>query len=367
MHRERRSVLGPRGVVLLVMLLVTMTTWIAFQRWDANRGRREPAPVEPLRGAVASLPSGAIVVGELDLLALRAHPVTRDWLREPRTVEGLGNIGALCGSDPLERVEKVAFAVPSVADLGFGLVAIGAPQPDAATCAERVIERRGGTVARESTEAFSLVRDGRAPSGATLAVDPRGRLLLGERAYLTEIMKVASGGAPSVADDPLHERFRKAVGPGALVLSVVLTEDLRLSLGDELRKQGIAGSPFGALRGGAIAIALDQQLSLRGVLVTDDVAAAVGMSEALRVQLAAQSETTLARLVGYAPLLQRLEVAVQGTDVTLRAELRVEEFLAVLRRIVTLQRLAGQASREGAPAAGPSSPRPSDAPSAPPN
>ncbi|MBM4358059.1 MAG: hypothetical protein FJ096_08100 [Deltaproteobacteria bacterium] len=361
MESRRRGVLDRRGIVLLVTLVATMLGWIAFRRWEARRVSPAHEATALARRPFESLPAGAVVVAEFDLAALRSHPVTRDWLREPRMVEGLGNIGVLCGADPLDRVERLAVAIPSANDAGFGLVASGAPQPEAARCAEQVIERRGGTPARDVREGFTLVRDSRAPDGAMLAVGPRGLLLLAEPSYLTEIMHVVA--SPSSGGDARHAALRAAVGPGAVVVSVALTSELRATLNDELTKQHIASSPFTTLDGGAAALALGERLGFRALLAFGDADSATAARELIRAQLQSQGTTPLARLVGYASMLERVEVSTRGSAVELEADLAVEEFLGALRRLVTLQRLASQPAPSGPSSA--VSPAPSAAPDAP--
>lgn len=369
MKTDRPGVMGVRGLLTLTVLVFAMAGWIAVRRWSAKSETGDAAPSVPRRDPIAALPAGAILAGEIDLDALRQHPATRDWLREPRTIEGLGAVRSLCGVDPLEQVDRVAFAVPELATSGFGIVASGGTESGAAACAERMVAGRGGEPTREVVDGVTLVRDRRSSGAAVLAVDAQGRIVLAEEPYLRQILKVISQGRGSVLDEELHGSMRKSVGPGALVVSAVLTDALRKTLLDELDKLGKAASPLSTVRGGAIALALGERLRVRGVLVMTGEAAATLARDALATELESQAATPLAGLVGYAPLLERIEVAATGAEVTLNGELAVAELVSVLRRVVTLGRLADSLPNQGRPASssaegavGVSTPAPSASP-----
>ncbi len=358
MIAQRRGVLGWRGVVVMAALIVAMVAFIALRRWE--RAHANVAAPAVARGVLESLPAGAVVAAELDLRALRAHPLTAAWLREPRVLEGLGDITAICGADPLEQVERLGVAVPTSNEAGFGLVALGSIDAGLlSTCAERLIARRGGTPSRELVAGFSVVRDAALPEGARVAVRRGGPLFLAEPAYLARALRMLTSAQPSLADDPAHAALRRRVGDGVLVVTAVLSKEQRTTLAVELERQGVIGSPFVGLAGGAVAVSLGERLDWHVVASCDAGGSAAAIGDQLRQELKTQAATPLAKLVGYASLLERVTVEVDGSDVHLRAALPPEDVLFVFRRVVALQRLAGG---DAAPAANPLAPASTGAP-----
>jgi hypothetical protein len=348
MRKRDNQRLGRRGVLVVVVLLGALAGWIAIGRL----GRAKPARDE---GVTAAIPSGAIVVAVLDLAALRSHPLTRGFLREPRSVEGIGDLAQACGADPLELVDRLAVAVPARTDVGFGVFAQGAL--DAKTlsrCAETIVARRGGQPIRESRDGFIVVRDGAAgATGAALALRERGPLLLAEPAYLAAALKTVRGQEPGVVDDPAHRKLRASVGEATIVATVVLSSEQRASLGDELERPGIKASPIAAVRGGALAIRLEDQLYGHAIIACDGTGACATIAEALRAELAAKARAPLARVLGYAPLLERLMIEPRGDELHLRAAMPVADAVAIVRRLLALRQLAAQPQPSAAPPAPP--------------
>jgi hypothetical protein len=337
-------------------LVMAMGAWVAFRRTlaghDAEGAGRSASVVDPM----AQVPANTVLAVELDLDALRAHPATREWLREPRPIGGIGDVAALCGNDPLERVRRLVLAVPGAGDSGFGIVATGDLDATALLgCAERLIVRRGGKPAREAREGSMFLRDLALPEAAELAVSPGRSLALAEPAVLTQILATAAGRRPSLAAEPKYIELRRALGEGAIVAVAVLSDEQRGTLLDELGRQGAASSPLRALRAGGFAIGIGDTLKVRGLLVTDDRAAASELAEHLRGELVSQAGSRLAKLVGYGPLLARVDVRLDERNVRFEADLPLAEALVIVRRAVALKRLVGAGAPEehGGPAATP--------------
>ncbi len=353
MSGHKRGVLGRRGAILLVALLGTMAGVLALRRGAGAHAKEAPHAAQ--RTVLESLPAGAVVAAELDLRALRNHPLTSAWFREPRIIEGLGDIATLCGADPLEQVERVAVAVPTSLDAGFAIVAQGDIDAGAlSTCASRVILRREGKPIQEFIDGFSIVADGAVPGGARVAARRGGPLFLAEPAYLARAMRVLSSSEPSLAADPAHAALRRRVGEGVLVVTALLSQEHRATLASELERQGVVGSPLVGLASGAISASLGEQLDCHVLLSCDEAAAASSLGDLLRAELKTQAAAPLAKLVGYASLLERATVEVTGFDVHLRASLPPNDVLSVVRRVVALQRL----TRSSAAAASSSPPTP---------
>ncbi|MBM4374125.1 MAG: hypothetical protein FJ095_03500 [Deltaproteobacteria bacterium] len=336
-------------------LVMSMAGWVTFRRWSATRddgGTRAPSTLEP----VAHVPAGAVLAVELDLEALRAHPATREWLREPRPIEGIGDVSALCGNDPLERVRRLVLAIPGTGDAGFGLVATGDLNASVLLgCAEKLIARRGGTAAREARDGAMFLRDVAAPEAAQLAVVPGRSLALAEPALLTQILAVADGRRKSLASDSRFVEMRRALGTGALVATALLSDEQRGTLLDELGRQGASNSPLRALRAGGFSVDVGDTLRVRGLLVADDPTSAGALAEHVRSELGTQADSSLAKLVGYGSLLARVQVRADERQVRFEADMPLAEVLVVVRRAVALKRLVGEGASDsrGVPTATP--------------
>jgi len=56
--------------------------------------------------ALDAIPAGAFLVATADLAALRASPAGAPFLREGRTIPGLGKVRDVCGFDPLDTLTE---------------------------------------------------------------------------------------------------------------------------------------------------------------------------------------------------------------------------------------------------------------------
>jgi hypothetical protein len=337
--KQRGRGLGPRGAAVLVILFAAAFGWVLLRR-----GAR--VVVEP-HAVLGAIPRGAIAVAELDLARLRQHPVTRAMLRESRTLPGLGDIAGLCGADPLERVDRLAFAIPADADLGFGVFASGPIEAkELSRCAETIVAKRGGKPVRESRRGFTVIQDAAvAASSAALAVQDGGPLVVAEPGYLSAAMRVARGDGARFAADPGHAELRDAVGEGVFVATAVLTAAQRRTLAGELDKVGRTGSPFASLRAGALALGLDGELRLHGVLACDEREACTRIAELVRAELAGQAATAPARVLGYGAMLARIAVEAEGPRVHLFGTVPVDDALLLVRKALAFLAAASELDR----------------------
>jgi hypothetical protein len=347
-ERKRGSVggLGRRGAVLLALALAGLAAFIVFSR--------RSAPPTPSASGLAVVPEGAILLVQVDLAALRRHPLGGELLGQGRQIAGLGALHELCSSDPLETLDELVIAVPELEGVGFGLFGSGRIDPEPlVACALEIVRRRGGQPIREDGADFSIVRDASLPAGSAELAVRRGRLILAEPAYLR--LALDGAGAPA-AEHRVHHELRALMPPGMVVASAVLSPTQRASLRDELRAQGEPDSPFGALRDGALSLRLSERLEAEALIRCGEAAACTHVAATLvarRDELAAEPSY---RLLGVAELVAGIAIAAEGERVTLRAGLELERLIGLIERLRVLEQL--MKSTPGPEPARPSAPVP---------
>jgi hypothetical protein len=337
--------LGLRGIAIVVALALLVVGWLY-----ASRPRQ--APVGASSSVLDVIPEGAFLVATVDMKALRQTEIGRRFLGEGRSVAGLGEVTELCGSDPMETVAELGFAVPAAAGVGFGVFATGTLDAEALmSCAARIVDKRGGTPMRQTHDRFAVLRDASLElSSAELAVAQGGPLLLAEPPYVRAALEVAAGRAPSTRDEPEHRALRELVDPGLLIATVVLDEEQRKSLLDELRAQAMTDSPFSSLTSGAMSVGIDESLRVHAVLRCTSSEACAGVSRLIDAARKDEAGSVVARAVGLAPVLDRVAITAEGEAVHLRARLPVDEALEVVRKALLLRRLSQLQPDEVAPA-----------------
>lgn len=347
--------LGRRGAALLVALVGALIAWVVVARQGGS-------PRGPAGGGAAAggsildhVPADAFLVAEIDVDRLRTTELGRRLLGDGREVAGLGEIHALCGSDPMDAVQRLVVAVPEQDAVGFGLFADGAAITAEAMlgCAERIVAERGGRPKRTQRGRFGLLEDADASlSSARLAVADGGPLVLGEPPYVEASLLLAQGKGASLATAGQHAELRRILEGEVARVTAVLTAEQRATLRRELRAQGMVDSPFGAVSAAGLGASVGTDLALHAVLVCDDPTAAQGVARVVDEARRGEAETPAAVVSGLDRVLGRLEVEAVGKAVRLRLRLPVDEALGLVRRLLALRRLAQQ------PPPDPSSPRP---------
>jgi hypothetical protein len=230
----------------LLAIGLLLTGWIYLRRRGASSGVGSGDGMASVRDA---MPADALLAVVIDVTKLRSTDVGKTLLGQGRSMAGLGEIQRLCGGDPMDGVDQLGFAVPMEGpEDAFGVFATGAIDATAMLrCAERIVKEHGGTAERRTLGRFEVLDDAsRQGSTAQLAVADLGPLVLAEPPYLERALDAAAGKAPRLSVEPRHRRLWQTVGPGLLVATVVLSPEQRRTLADELRRQGMAASPFGA-------------------------------------------------------------------------------------------------------------------------
>ncbi len=354
-RRPRRG-LGPRGVAILLGALALLVGWIAVTRATSSPTATADASVTVLD----HIPPGAMLVASLDVAALRNTPLGEQLLGQGRTVAGLGEVSALCGADPMDRVDELAIAVPGGAeDAGFGFFARG--RIDAGEllgCAEKIVKERGGRPVRVPAGRFWVLKDASLElSSAELAVADGGPIVLAEPSYVRAAL--GTEGGSSMRSDAQHSALVALVPRGQLVATAVLSAEQRRALVDELMAQNMGDSPFRSVVGGALSLTVTDAVTLAVALRCEQASACARVAEHVRQAARAEADTLAARAIGLSGILAGLDVRLEGDAVHVRVVVPAAEALTMLRRALALRQLA----EPGATKTGPT-PAPAPAPDA---
>ncbi|MBW2524748.1 MAG: hypothetical protein JRI23_11255, partial [Deltaproteobacteria bacterium] len=337
--------MGSRGLVVAVfaVLAALVVGWL----WSSSR-HAEPravlAPASPDGGPepldpLSAVPRGALLIATVDVEALRNTTLGERLIGRGRRVGGLGLVSDVCGSDPMAGVERLAITIPSDGEAAFAVTATGAVDADALLrCAARVIERRGGRPVASPMGRFRVLRDVSVtePGGAELAVATGGPVILAPGAYLRAAVDAAEGRLESVRASVPHRELRAAVGDGVIVVTVVLTPELRRTLAQELVVQGAEDSPASAILSAGLSLRVGDMLDGHAVLRCDRAepcrAIAKVLDEARRRRLADLS----AHHPTLAALLRDASIRARGTAVHGAVSIPASRGLDVLDGLLAL-------------------------------
>lgn len=255
--------------VVLTCLGIAAFVWFASKRSSAPR----PEHAAP-RSPFAAFPAGASIVVAADLQKLRQSPLSGLVDEGSRELVGQ-SVRETCGFDPIDSAKSAVLVIPNRAASArndapppFG-IAIGGAFTEAAvaSCAVRVVEKRGGEPARAKLGSFQAIRDRRATG--EVAVRDGGPLLLSEGWYLREMIDALDGKTPSLASDEQHATLRDSVGgKGSAILVTFISPPGWL---DRMAGSEVASlSPLASLRAGAIRIDVNPRFTATILLACPD-------------------------------------------------------------------------------------------------
>lgn len=224
---ERNIHLGVLGAALAVSVWVFGAELRSGEPATPSRAQARAAAE---RSPLSIIPAGSAFVLSVDVRELAHSPLGMFLAERLGRTAGAGKLARTCGFDPLLALDQLALAIPS-ADLAqsahpdFGIVASGRFRAaEMARCASTEINARGGEAVRTKLGSFDTVRDRNASNGEIATKD--GLVVVSGGSYFRELLDSAEG-APRPRGDARslkHSELRRAVGPGALVVTWLLGE-----------------------------------------------------------------------------------------------------------------------------------------------
>jgi hypothetical protein len=358
-----------RNLVALVALSgIAALAFIAGQRHEAPHG------VD--RDLLSAVPRDTFLVATFDMDALRASPLAQPLFASDAATSGtsaallglgvMGGIKELCGFDPLARVKELALAIPEGGDSGdFGLVAIGdLSREDFVACAEKIIVARGGHPRTSTRGSFSTIEDDHeggssrisTKSEPKLALKDGGPFLIGRGAWLEAMIDAADGVEPSVKHNDAHSKLRDALvarvetakGARAIIATAALPKSLRERLkremGAELGASDAGGGNasmngvLGVEMAGLSLSAKDTETEVSVELRCESPVACDEVKKLIERKRLSFSQDFGVRLIGLGPLIDSLEVRVEGMSLSAGAHAPTDELARAIDRVVQLRR-----------------------------
>jgi len=301
------------------------------------------------RDVLDAVPEHTFLLVTLDLPRLRASP----FAKELASLHEVTDVSETCGFDPLARVKTVAIAIPEAENGEFGLALTHDLSADEmSSCARNVTASRGTSLTTKQEGPYVVLESaGSLDLGppAQIAYRDGAPLLIGRGAWLGSMRASLDGREPRVLSRPAHSALREVAGAGAAAgarPSIVATAVLPRGLRDRLRKQmaGEADTERGAQ-------------TMDAVLAVSEVAVAVTtggehdpvkLFAELRCERAGACDTVRAfvdrkragfaslpivKVLGFAPLLDAVQLTVQGEVLDARVELSATDVSRVLSAV----------------------------------
>jgi hypothetical protein len=354
-----------------VLFFVLVAAVVAAGFWQ---GRRNRTAVDVL----SAVPADAWLVASVDVEALRASPIAQPLLgpageaggagkgSASAVIQGLGTLTEACGFDPVARIDQVVLCSPEGGERGdFGVALTGRFTRDELTqCADKISRARGGKPETSRRGAFAILEDKADAAHTRFAYREGGPFLVGRGAWLDAMIDAAE--ASSARERPEHAALRQSLAPkpGEARRSIVVTallpssvrDRLRAELGAELGSDGerayasvlaVASAGF-ALGTGGPGSATDLAVELR----CDSADACAEVKTLLERKRLGFSRDLGLRLVGVGPLIDSLQVTVQGPSLSATAHAPTDDLARAARRVLDFRsapRRPADAHPDGAP------------------
>ncbi|EYF01448.1 hypothetical protein [Chondromyces apiculatus] len=361
MQKRTRNLLG-------VLALLSLGT--ALGGALAYRARSWPFH-DTTVSALDAIPGNALIAGTADLRALRASTLGAPFFHDGREIDGVGKIRELCGFDPLDQIDEIAFGVPPSDEGGeLGLVASGKLQDDdLVRCATRVIEARGGQPVVTPMGSFRTVRDTSTPSGIELAIRPGGPVLLASGSYLRTMIDSADGRTPSVLQNPSHTEAARRVEGQAARITMVLTPEQRRQIAEEVASGGdpdAQRAPAASIQSAALGVALAENVGFHAVLTCASAPPCEAIGKFIERARDAHASDRGALVSLFASVLRNATIQAQADTLHLRLQAPTSSVAFIVEQLLTLRarRTAAPPPRDALPRdALPPEPPPHDQPS----
>jgi len=280
-----------------------------------------------------------MVVATFEVPALRKTELGARWLGAGRRIPGLGSVSQICGSDPMAALTELALAIPAKGRDGtFGVYAIGSFRTEElSSCARQLIERRGGRPVISPAGSFRVIRDANGElSDPELAISSDGLVVLSEGPYVRASIDAAERRIPSVQHSRPHRKLRRAVGPGTVVATVVLTPEQRQTIVEELARRGVRDSPFASVNAAAASIRLlSRAVSVHVSMFCDRPEACREAGSIIEAARRNRARDWGIRIVGMAAVFDALRVVVKPDGLHLHFELPTGQASKLVEHFLT--------------------------------
>ena len=313
----------------LLLLLATLAL--------AGAGAYLAGPPDRTRDVLDAIPEHTFLLVTLDLPKLRTSP----FARELSSLHEVTDVSQTCGFDPVARAQTVAIAIPEAENGEFGLALThDLTRDELSGCARNVTASRGTSLTMRQDGPYVLLEaDSSLDLGppAQIAYRDGAPLLIGRGAWLGSMRASLEGREPRALSRPAHAALREVAGANAAASarpSIVATAVVPKGLRDRLRKQ--------------LADEADTERGVKtmdAVLAVSEVAVAVttgGESDPVKVFVELRCERAgacdtvrafvdrkragfaslpLVKALGFAPLLDAIQLSAEGEVLDARVEL----------------------------------------------
>ena len=311
--------------------------------------RRETGP----RDLLASAPERAVLIGEVDVTALRASPLFLELVGQSEA--GLDHIRDACGFDPLDQLRTAQIFVlraegnedgedgEALDEVAF--LARGELDHEAlAECVGEVAAGDGGGVHRTTIEGADAIASDHGASVAAFV--GRDGVVAGTDVVVAELLRIQAGASPAMRrDDRLERLFRRAQRDGAgqraqVRLVARLPRQWQRFLG-RLGELAAEDVPLDRARALGLGASLAEGVSISLAIDLDSAEAASDAQHAIEQRITSARRDPELAASALAVTLAHLDVDAAGGDLVLRATLdrpELDATVALVRRYLAAER-----------------------------
>ncbi len=292
--------------------------------------------------AMDAVPEGSFLVVSIDVARVRSAAVLEELGFVQK--QGLDDVTAACGFDPIDRAREAVIAVPEAGEPGdFGLaVVVDLQRDEVVACATKVLTARGGNPTVHDEDGYSIVEDTNlGASRPRIAIRDGSPLFIGHGAWMRQMMGAFDRKTPRPAVTSAHVRLRDELHAQDAAISA--TAILPTSLRERLRSEVDNGQKTGGPTFSAIL-----QVSEVGVVMRlGQDAGPEGLDAVARCESALacntlrdfieRKRTVLAndwgvKLIGMATLLESMRMHTQDAELFLDLDAPAAEIARVVNR-----------------------------------
>jgi hypothetical protein len=319
------------------------------------------------------VPDDAWLVVYVDVEKLRASGLAPPLVSAGPVADGVGDVAARCGFDPLSRLRNVVVAAPEHGEKGDFALAFHADVTVAqlSACAREVMAARGGKPVSSQRSGYSILEDGADAVHAHVAYREGGPYLVGQGEWLDRMMDLAvkppgwfardARGGREVGE---HSSLRASLAGGrhvsgsagawsntsaapVLEVTALLPSELRERLKRELAAEGgseadTSASVLAVKEAGVALTTTGPAGSTTGLaaeLRCENAAACAVVRDLIERKRADAAGSLLVRAVGLGPLLDSVKLDLHGATLSIVASGATDDIAHALG--VALRLMAG--------------------------